>query len=236
MSKSERAAATDKVEARAPGTLGAGVGEGETEERSGRQLTAAAGGGRAETSAGDDDDDGHHHHDKDKDDGVDSSRRSANGNASSTLDNVRASARNASASGRTSMRRSNRGGGGDGKTGASNDDEVDDDDDDCQTGSAKERNAIDGWRALLLQSTDELRSLIARRPRRLKRWVARGVPDVLRGQVWQLLSGGRELRIHNPGVYYKLLVYESLPYMKLFSLLEHPPPVRFQTKSCLVAG
>ena len=65
------------------------------------------------------------------------------------------------------------------------------------------------FRALLLKSGDELRSLIARKPGRLKRRVALGIPDVLRGQVWQLFSGGRELRIQNPSVYHKLLVYES---------------------------
>lgn len=85
----------------------------------------------------------------------------------------------------------------------------DDDVEETERSKKTERKSIDAWRALLLKSTDELSSLIARRPARLKRWVARGVPDVLRGQVWQLLSGGRELRIHNPGVYYKLLVYES---------------------------
>ena len=67
----------------------------------------------------------------------------------------------------------------------------------------------DIFRALLLKSGDELRSLIARKPGRLKRRVAMGIPDVLRGQVWQLFSGGRELRIQNPSVYHKLLVYES---------------------------
>ena len=73
----------------------------------------------------------------------------------------------------------------------------------------REQDSLEGWRNLLLKSADELQILIAAKPSRLKRKVARGIPDVLRGQVWQLFSGGRELRVHNPGVYHKLLVYES---------------------------
>ena len=182
-----------------------------------RRRAAAGGGGRGESTrakGGGDDNGGSHAAENDI---MNTSRRSANGSASpnrnissSTIiddvddTNMTPNQSRRPKSGRTSMRRSSSGTEDDG-------DDDDDDDDELQTESAKrkERNAIDGWRALLLQSSDELRSLIARRPRRLKRWVARGIPDVLRGQVWQLLSGGRELRIHNPGVYYKLLVYES---------------------------
>lgn len=43
----------------------------------------------------------------------------------------------------------------------------------------------------------------------LKRRVREGVPDQLRGIVWQLLSGGRDLLLQNDNVYEALVLYES---------------------------
>ena len=37
----------------------------------------------------------------------------------------------------------------------------------------------------------------------------KGVPDELRGIVWPLVSGGRELLLRNPGVYERLMLFES---------------------------
>ena len=38
-----------------------------------------------------------------------------------------------------------------------------------------------------------------------------GVPDQLRGLVWQLMSGSRELLLENRGVYEQLVCYERTP-------------------------
>ncbi len=38
--------------------------------------------------------------------------------------------------------------------------------------------------------------------------IAAGVPDRLRGCVWQLLSGGRVLLLQHPGLYERLLLHE----------------------------
>ena len=48
-----------------------------------------------------------------------------------------------------------------------------------------------------------------RDPQLLRRRVHQGIPDPLRGIVWQLLSGGRGLLMQNEGVYEALVLYES---------------------------
>ncbi|CAN1126334.1 TBC1 domain family member 10B [Linum perenne] len=40
-----------------------------------------------------------------------------------------------------------------------------------------------------------------RRPHVVKRRIRKGIPDCLRGVVWQLISGSRDLLLMNPGVY-----------------------------------
>jgi len=50
---------------------------------------------------------------------------------------------------------------------------------------------------------------IKEKKRRLCRRVRKGIPDELRGIVWPLLSGGRQLLLQNPGVYDHLSLYES---------------------------
>jgi hypothetical protein len=37
-------------------------------------------------------------------------------------------------------------------------------------------------------------------PRKVQKRVRKGIPDQLRGLVWQLLSGGRDLALRNEGV------------------------------------
>jgi hypothetical protein len=36
-----------------------------------------------------------------------------------------------------------------------------------------------------------------------------GIPDSLRGYAWQVMSGGRELRVRNPGIYDQLVFFEN---------------------------
>ncbi|KAL0387308.1 UNVERIFIED_CONTAM: hypothetical protein Sradi_2612600 [Sesamum radiatum] len=42
---------------------------------------------------------------------------------------------------------------------------------------------------------------VGRKPHVVKRRIRKGIPDCLRGLVWQLISGSRELLLMNPGVY-----------------------------------
>jgi hypothetical protein len=40
----------------------------------------------------------------------------------------------------------------------------------------------------------------------VKRRIRKGIPDCLRGLVWQLISGSRDLLLMNPGVYEVLMI------------------------------
>jgi hypothetical protein len=42
---------------------------------------------------------------------------------------------------------------------------------------------------------------VKRKPYIVKRHIRKGIPDCLRGLIWQLISGSRELLLMNPGVY-----------------------------------
>lgn len=42
---------------------------------------------------------------------------------------------------------------------------------------------------------------VRRRGHVVKRRIRKGIPDCLRGLVWQLISGSRDLLLMNPGVY-----------------------------------
>ena len=49
----------------------------------------------------------------------------------------------------------------------------------------------------------------AQNRKKATRRVRKGIPDELRGIVWPIISGGRELLLQNPGVYERLMLYES---------------------------
>lgn len=53
---------------------------------------------------------------------------------------------------------------------------------------------------------------VRRKPHVVKRRIRKGIPDCLRGLVWQLISGSRDLLLMNPGVYEVLLFFFSLIY------------------------
>ena len=65
------------------------------------------------------------------------------------------------------------------------------------------------WRAMLGDCSADFRGFWARRPGAVKRRVRAGVPDEIRGVVWPLISGGRDLMVGNPGVYEQLALYGS---------------------------
>ncbi|XP_072981434.1 uncharacterized protein [Typha angustifolia] len=50
---------------------------------------------------------------------------------------------------------------------------------------------------------------VRRKSHVVKRRIRKGIPDCLRGLVWQLISGSRDLLLMNPGVYEQLVIYET---------------------------
>ncbi|KAK9807796.1 hypothetical protein WJX72_009633 [[Myrmecia] bisecta] len=65
------------------------------------------------------------------------------------------------------------------------------------------------WRHMLGAGGSDWKAYLAKHPAQVKRRVRKGIPDALRGLVWQLLSGGRDLLLQNEGVYEQLMLYES---------------------------
>lgn len=47
---------------------------------------------------------------------------------------------------------------------------------------------------------------VRRKPHVVRKRIRKGIPDCLRGLVWQLISGSRDLLLMNPGVYEVLFV------------------------------
>ena len=64
---------------------------------------------------------------------------------------------------------------------------------------SKEEKLVRLWRDVI--GVSEWKAYVCDNLHEVKRLVRRGVPDSLRGVVWQLLSGSRELLLLNQGVY-----------------------------------
>lgn len=97
----------------------------------------------------------------------------------------------------------------------------------AQTGGESEDVGLPGGPALSTKGSKKLRKwrkMLERCPthtqwkayisapknkRKFTRRVRKGIPDELRGIVWPLVSGGRELLLQNPNVYERLMLYES---------------------------
>lgn len=66
------------------------------------------------------------------------------------------------------------------------------------------------WRKMIGTGGSDWKHYVRRKPHVVKRRIRKGIPDCLRGLVWQLISGSRDLLLMNPGVYvvitYNLLV------------------------------
>ena len=66
---------------------------------------------------------------------------------------------------------------------------------------SKEEKLARTWRSLIGTSVSEWKAYVQRKPHEVKQLVREGVPDSLRGIVWQMLSGSRELLLLNQKVY-----------------------------------
>ena len=67
------------------------------------------------------------------------------------------------------------------------------------------------WRRMIERATttSEWKAYVRENRRKVTMRVRKGVPDELRGIVWPVLSGGRELLLQSRGVYERLMLYES---------------------------
>ncbi|KAG5535288.1 hypothetical protein RHGRI_023160 [Rhododendron griersonianum] len=65
------------------------------------------------------------------------------------------------------------------------------------------------WRKMIGVGGNDWKHYVRRKPHVVKRRIRKGIPDCLRGLVWQLISGSRDLLLMNPGVYEQLVIYET---------------------------
>ncbi|KAL9271324.1 Ecotropic viral integration site 5 protein-like protein [Drosera capensis] len=75
--------------------------------------------------------------------------------------------------------------------------------------SEREERRIRKWRKMIGVGGSDWKLYVRKKPHVVKRRVRKGIPDCLRGLVWQLISGSRDLLLMNPGVYEQLVIYET---------------------------
>lgn len=73
----------------------------------------------------------------------------------------------------------------------------------------REEKKIRKWRKMIGVGGSDWKHYLRRKPHIVKRRIRKGIPDCLRGLVWQLISGSRDLLLMNPGVYEQLVIYET---------------------------
>ncbi|KAJ1380797.1 Rab-GTPase-TBC domain [Sesbania bispinosa] len=73
----------------------------------------------------------------------------------------------------------------------------------------KEERRVRKWRKMIGVGGSDWKHYLRRKPHVVKRRIRKGIPDCLRGLVWQLISGSRDLLLMNPGVYEQLVIYET---------------------------
>ncbi|XP_014516604.1 EVI5-like protein [Vigna radiata var. radiata] len=73
----------------------------------------------------------------------------------------------------------------------------------------REERRVRKWRKMIGVGGSDWKHYLRRKPHVVKRRIRKGIPDCLRGLVWQLISGSRDLLLMNPGVYEQLVIYET---------------------------
>ncbi|XP_038970646.1 ecotropic viral integration site 5 ortholog-like isoform X3 [Phoenix dactylifera] len=73
----------------------------------------------------------------------------------------------------------------------------------------REERRIRKWRKIIGVGGSDWKQYVRRKPHVVKKLIRKGIPDCLRGLVWQLISGSRDLLLMNPGVYEQLVIYET---------------------------
>lgn len=65
----------------------------------------------------------------------------------------------------------------------------------------RDERRVKKWRKMIGVGGSDWKHYVRRKPHVVKRRIRKGIPDCLRGLVWQLISGSRDLLLMNPGVY-----------------------------------
>ncbi|KAB1212008.1 hypothetical protein CJ030_MR5G004142 [Morella rubra] len=73
----------------------------------------------------------------------------------------------------------------------------------------REERRVRKWRKMIGAGGSDWKHYVRRKPHVVRRRIRKGIPDCLRGLVWQLISGSRDLLLMNPGVYEQLVIYET---------------------------
>ncbi|KAH7688750.1 Rab6 GTPase activator GAPCenA and related TBC domain proteins protein [Dioscorea alata] len=73
----------------------------------------------------------------------------------------------------------------------------------------REERRLKKWRKMIGVGGSDWKHYVRRKPHVVKRRIRKGIPDCLRGLVWQLISGSRDLLLMNPEVYEQLVLYET---------------------------
>jgi len=73
--------------------------------------------------------------------------------------------------------------------------------------SFREEKRVTKWRKMIGTGGSDWKHYVRRKPHVVKRRIRKGIPDCLRGLVWQLISGSRDLLLMNPGVYVVITYY-----------------------------
>ncbi|KAJ7536637.1 hypothetical protein O6H91_12G075900 [Diphasiastrum complanatum] len=68
----------------------------------------------------------------------------------------------------------------------------------------REERKLQKWHAMIGDGGADWKAYLRRKPQVVKRRIRQGIPNCLRGLVWQLISGSRNLVLLNQGVYEKL--------------------------------
>lgn len=81
----------------------------------------------------------------------------------------------------------------------------------CRPRSDREREEkrLRKWRKMIGVGGTDWKHYARRKPNVVKRRIRKGIPDCLRGLVWQLVSGSRDLLLMHQGVYEQLVLYET---------------------------
>lgn len=86
----------------------------------------------------------------------------------------------------------------------------------------REERKLRKWRKMIGVGGSDWKHYVRRKPNVVRRRIRKGIPDCLRGLVWQLISGSRDLLLMNPGVYevimssYCLLYKSYSDYLSIF--------------------
>lgn len=73
----------------------------------------------------------------------------------------------------------------------------------------REQRRVRKWRKMIGVGGTDWKHYVRRKPNVVKRRIRKGIPDCLRGLVWQLISGSRDLLLMHQGVYEQLVLYET---------------------------